>query len=314
MTNNYLQSRSADPPKYLKKSFAQVETKHFQMPFCCLDVEEFEKIKHKASAVWREEHENGLKSVTTYSAEYKKKQLDEPTQNLVRPHSPTRRNKPHPSELFLVTRLHKIPRHYNTAKGASILPSRDKWEEVLRLSPGWCKSNPLPQAAVNSNRTREKQQKLTDVIAVCSSFQTLFSNSNTVRVAEAWMKFANEKDRQAVNRMMDCAISASVDITRSNTPRQSYISQALSRFVKCQYITSINHWLQKAKNEETSAVERLLRTLSRINPRNVQGPHFQLANCACLCEMTSKPYIYDYQIHPEWVTQPWHTQYRKIQT
>ncbi|XP_078268536.1 uncharacterized protein LOC144600610 isoform X2 [Rhinoraja longicauda] len=245
MTNNSLQSRSAYPPKYLKKYFAQVEIKHFQMPFSCLDAEEFEKIKHKASAVWREEHENGLKSVTTYSAEYKKKQLDEPTQNLVRPHSPTRLNKPHPSELFLVTRLHKIPRHYNTAKSTSILPSRD---------------------------------------------------------------------RQAVNRMMDCAISASVDITRNNTPRQSYISQALSRFVKCQYITSINHWLQKAKNEETLAVERLVRTLSRINPRNVQGPRFQLANCACLCEMTSKPYIYDYQIHPEWVTQPWHTQYRKIQT
>ncbi|XP_078268546.1 uncharacterized protein LOC144600610 isoform X3 [Rhinoraja longicauda] len=212
MTNNSLQSRSAYPPKYLKKYFAQVEIKHFQMPFSCLDAEEFEKIKHKASAVWREEHENGLKSVTTYSAEYKKKQLDEPTQNLVRPHSPTRLNKPHPSELFLVTRLHKIPRHYNTAKSTSILPSRDKWEEVLRQSPGWCKSHPLPQAAVNSNRTRE-------------TFQTLLSNSNAARVAEAWMKLANEKDRQAVNRMMDCAISASVDITRNNTPRQSYISQ-----------------------------------------------------------------------------------------
>lgn len=44
--------------------------------------------------------------------------------------------------------------------------------------------------------SHQKQQKLTDVIAVCSSFQTLFSNSNTVRVAEAWMKFANEKGKE----------------------------------------------------------------------------------------------------------------------
>ncbi|XP_069782442.1 uncharacterized protein [Narcine bancroftii] len=236
MTNNYLQSFSDYTPKYLKKTFAQVGTRKFQMPFRPLDPEELEKIKQKACTVWTEDHENQLKSVTTYSAEYRKKQLDEPTQNLVRPHSPTRLNRPHPPEIFLVTQLDKIPRPYHASESIPILPSRDKWEEVLRQSPGCYKSNRPQGESVNINRTRE-------------SLQTLLNNSKAVMIAETRMKLANEKDRQTVKRMMDCAISASVDITRKDAPRQSYIDQTLSKFVKPQCITSIKHWLQKAKQE-----------------------------------------------------------------
>ncbi|XP_072110819.1 uncharacterized protein [Mobula birostris] len=272
----------------------------FQMPFRSLDHEEFEKIKQKASTMWREEHENQLKNATTYSAEYRKKQLDEPTQNLVRLHSPTRLHKPHPPEIFLVTRLHEIPRHHNISKSTITLSSQDKWEVVLRQSPGWCKPNLLPQTPVKISRSRE----------------TLLNNSNTVRVAEGRTKLATEKNHQAVKKKMDCITSASADMTRKDAPRQRYISQVLPRFVKLQCIPSLNHPLQKATKEETKEVERLLKTPSSSNPRNVQvqGPRFQLANRACVCEVISKPYADDYQIHPEWVTQPWHTQYRKKQT
>ncbi|GCB80259.1 hypothetical protein scyTo_0018912, partial [Scyliorhinus torazame] len=88
---------------------------------------------------------------------------------------------------------------------------------------------------------------------------------------------------------------------------------ALSRYVKPQYVTPISHWLLKAGREESMAVERLLRTLSS-NPGYVQikGPCFQLTKSACAG--TPKPYVYDYQIHPEWVTQPWHIQYRQSKT
>ncbi|XP_059820981.1 uncharacterized protein LOC132391596 [Hypanus sabinus] len=283
----------------LKKAFA-LETMSFQMPFRSLDHEEFEKIKQKASTMWREEHENRLRNITTYSAEYRKKQLDEPTQNLIRLHSPTRLHKPHPPEIFLVTRLHKIPRHHNNSKSTITLSSQDKWEEVLRQSPGWCKSNLLPQALLKTSRSRG----------------TLLNNSNAVRVAEGWPKLANEKDHQTVKKKIDCITSASADMTRKDAPRQRYISQVLPRSIKPECIPSLNHWLQKATKQETKEVEQLLRTLSSSNPQKVQvqDPRFQLANRACVCEMTSKPYVYDYQIHPEWVTQPWHTGYRQNQT
>ncbi|XP_072899047.1 uncharacterized protein [Hemitrygon akajei] len=223
----------------LKKAFAQIETMSFQMPFRSLDHEEFEKIKQKASTMWREEHENRLRNITTYSAEYRKKQLDEPTQNLVRLHSPTRLHKPHPPEIFLVTRLHKIPRHHNNSESTITLSSQDKWEEVLRQSPGWCKSNRLPQAPLKTSRSRE----------------TLHNNSNAVRVAEAWAKLANEKDLQAVKKKIDCITSASADMTRKDAPRQRYISQVLPRFVKPQCIPSLNHQLQKATKQEHQVLQ-----------------------------------------------------------
>ncbi|XP_067824666.1 uncharacterized protein [Heptranchias perlo] len=182
------------------------------MPFRPLDPEEFDKIRQKASTAWTGEHENRLRSVTTYTAEHRKKQLDEPTQNRVRPNSPTRLHRPHPPEIFLVTRLHRIPGHYNTPKNPTASPMRDKREEILRQTPGWSKTNTLSQTTMNITGTRE-------------SLQAVLNDSNTAWAAEAWMKLTCEKDRQAVKRMIDCAISTSVDITRKDAPRQSYISQ-----------------------------------------------------------------------------------------
>ncbi|GCC32968.1 hypothetical protein chiPu_0011432 [Chiloscyllium punctatum] len=60
---------------------------------------EFDKIRQKASTAWTEEHEHRLRSITTYSAEHRIKQLDEPTQGRVRPNSPTRLHRPHPPEV-----------------------------------------------------------------------------------------------------------------------------------------------------------------------------------------------------------------------
>ncbi|XP_072352222.1 uncharacterized protein [Scyliorhinus torazame] len=288
------------PIHHLKKGSTQVKTAYFQMPFRPLDPEEFEKIKQRARTAWTAEHENQLRSVTTYSAEHRKKQLDEPTQSRVRPNSPTRLHRPHPPEIFLMTRLHRIPGHDSTSKNTTNPPLRDKLEKNPRRSPGWYKPNALSQSTMNTDRIREL-------------LQAVLNDSNVARAAEAWMKLTGEKDRQAVKSMIDCIISTSVDITKKDVERQSYINQALSRYVKPQYVTPISHWLLKAGREESMAVERLLRTLSS-NPGYVQikGPCFQLTKSACAG--TPKPYVYDYQIHPEWVTQPWHIQYRQSKT
>ncbi|XP_078089955.1 uncharacterized protein LOC144507083 [Mustelus asterias] len=158
-------SVSFHPPiHHLKKGSIQVETAHFQIPFRSLDPEEFEKIRQKASIAWTVEHENQLRSVTTYSAEHRKKQLDEPTQIRVRTKSPTRLHRPHPPEIFLVTRLHKIPGHYSTSKNTTNSPQRDERDKIPSQSPGWYKANALSQSTMNTARTREVFQKLNLVI------------------------------------------------------------------------------------------------------------------------------------------------------
>ncbi|XP_067876811.1 uncharacterized protein [Heterodontus francisci] len=215
MANNSPLSVFYHPPiHHLKKDYAQVETAYFQMPFRPLDPEEFDKIKQNASTAWTAEHINRLRSFTTYSAEHRKKQLDEPTQSRVRLHSPNRLHRPHPPEIFLVTRLHRIPGHDNALKNTIASPMRDKWEKILRRRPGWNKPNILSQSTLNTDRTRE-------------SLQAMFNDSNAAWATEAWMKLTTEKDCQAVKRMIDCIISTSVDITKKDAARQSYIRQNL---------------------------------------------------------------------------------------
>ncbi|MGH0188095.1 UNVERIFIED_CONTAM: hypothetical protein FKN15_027898 [Acipenser sinensis] len=91
----------------------------------------------------------------------------------------------------------------------------------------------------------------------------------------------------------------------------SNINQALSKHnLDC--VMSRNRWLRKAGKEETTAVEELIKTLS-MNRRAVPTccPHFHVTSFDSLGVKHLKPKIYDYQISPEWVTQPWHTQYRQ---
>ncbi|KAK1174899.1 hypothetical protein AOXY_G2501 [Acipenser oxyrinchus oxyrinchus] len=94
-------------------------------------------------------------------------------------------------------------------------------------------------------------------------------------------------------------------------PSNSNINQALSKHNPgC--VKSRNRWLRKAGKEETTAVEQLIKTLS-MNRRAPPTccPHFHVTSFDSLGVKPLKPKIYDYQISPEWVTQPWHTQYRQ---
>ncbi|XP_072426986.1 uncharacterized protein [Chiloscyllium punctatum] len=204
--------------------------------------------------------------------------------------------------IFLVTHLHAIPGHNNSSKNTSNLPLRDKWKKSPSQTFGCYKPKMPSQSTMNSDEIRK-------------SLQAIFNDSNAAWAAESWMKLASEKDRQAVKKMIDYICSFSGKIAWKDTTGQSYISQALFRYIKPQFATSMIHWLQKAGREESTAMERLLRSLpSDLGYEQVQGPYFRLAKSARLWEMAPKPHSYDYQIHPEWVTQPWHTQYRQSQT
>ncbi|GCC32969.1 hypothetical protein chiPu_0011433 [Chiloscyllium punctatum] len=191
--------------------------------------------------------------------------------------------------IFLVTHLHAIPGHNNSSKNTSNLPLRDKWKKSPSQTFGCYKPKMPSQSTMNSDEIRK-------------SLQAIFNDSNAAWAAESWMKLASEKDRQAVKKMIDYICSFSGKIAWKDTTGQSYISQALFRYIKPQFATSMIHWLQKAGREESTAMERLLRSLpSDLGYEQVQGPYFRLAKSARLWEMAPKPHSYDYQIHPEWV-------------
>eukprot|EP00062_Callorhinchus_milii_P013899 gi/632962600/ref/XP_007897408.1/ PREDICTED: uncharacterized protein LOC103182270 [Callorhinchus milii] len=299
--NNSLPSVFDQTPNYQLKVGTKGVNQSFEMPFRPLDPEEFDRIRHRARTAWIGEHRRRLKSATTYSAEYRGKCLDETTHHRVRPNSPTRLNRPHPSKIFLVTHLHSIPGYYNAPKPPTTSVGRGKHEEMFCHVDGWYKSDARPWTTMNRTIGTTK-----------AALQSLFGDSTTAQAAEAWMKLASEKDRRAVKGMIEGAMATPRSLMGKETPRESYISQALSRSVKPEYVTSVNHWLIKAGEEEIVAVERLLKTLS-TDPRIVYGPRLRMSSSDPIWELNLKPRAHDYQIHPEWVTQPWHTQYRQRQ-
>ncbi|XP_056418835.1 uncharacterized protein LOC130359485 isoform X2 [Hyla sarda] len=75
--------------------------------------EKYDEIREEAKLKHIHEARTKEKSATVYAGEYRGKELDKTCQSSMRPSSPTRMNKPHPPDVFLVTTLHNIPGHYN---------------------------------------------------------------------------------------------------------------------------------------------------------------------------------------------------------
>ncbi|KAM4710337.1 uncharacterized protein O3C94_000302 [Discoglossus pictus] len=191
---------------------------------------EYDEIKSKTQKQWSHEARRKAKSATVYEGEFTEKKLDETAQPKMRPNSPTRMNKPHPPQIFLVTTLHNIPGRYNCEK---LKGSAEPGEKT--------------QASYTHKKERGKNDK---VQAFCDPSSNL--------AAEAWMKLASDKDSKAVEKMLNYI----QDKSKETNDRRSYVYQAFNGTVKPEYIISAHRWLKKAGAEETAAVERLLRTLS----------------------------------------------------
>ncbi|KAJ1216636.1 hypothetical protein NDU88_004237 [Pleurodeles waltl] len=226
-----------------------------------------EEITRRARSAWGYEERRRAKSSTVYGGEFGQKLLDEPSRTRVRPSSPTRRNKPHPPEVFLVTRLRSLPGYFNCAT--------DRGHE-------------MPSVGKNTQMSNRKQSQHVKIP------QHIFTDSNIHLATQAWMKIASERDCKAI----ECMINSAAEKEQKNKTemgRKSYIHQALTQAVRPEAVASAHRWLKKADAEETAAVERLLKTLSSGPPK--RPPPIKTT-------ATYQPgkikHAMSYQIHPEW--------------
>ncbi|XP_075045610.1 uncharacterized protein LOC142105399 [Mixophyes fleayi] len=189
----------------------------------------YDEIRCKAQLQHTQEIGEKAKSPTVYAGEYRIKELDESVQSIMRPSSPTRRNKPHPPEIFLVTTLHNQPGYYNCKK---IISS----EKKVDMQP---------------KRTQSGQHSQVHI------FRDTYSNM----AAQAWLGLASDKDCEAVRNMIKF-VSEKQDKKVDTYETKNKLYRAITQNVKPEFITSAQHWLMKAGTVETKAVERLLQTLS----------------------------------------------------
>ncbi|XP_053315073.1 uncharacterized protein LOC128483028 [Spea bombifrons] len=203
-------------------------------------------------------------SATVYSGEYGPKHMDHTSKPKMRPTSPTRMNKPHPPEVFLVTTLHNIPGYYNCENGTS-----------SEKGKGNCSSARQSKGVLGGNKNTVQ----------------IFRNSSISLAAEAWMKLASGKDCEAVEKMM-AFIAENRSKSEDVNVKKSHVFQMLCQCVKPDFTVPAYHWIKKAGTDETAAVLRLLWTLS-TDPQTAT-PKAE----------TGHPRRSEYVIHPEWRIQP----------
>ncbi|XP_014343655.1 uncharacterized protein LOC106703400 isoform X2 [Latimeria chalumnae] len=157
----------------------RMDALEFHIPMTLLSPEVFEGIKNDARTVWGVTARRRSKSATTYRGDYYDKPLDEPTQCRVRPSSPTRVNKPHPNQIFLVTKLHTMPENYNTLKDKRAYKGKDG---------RWLYNDARPW-------TTEGERKNMMV-------QTEAQEPDSRNVTEAWMKLVKENECKTGQRVL----------------------------------------------------------------------------------------------------------------
>ncbi|XP_066574531.1 uncharacterized protein LOC136764400 [Amia ocellicauda] len=261
-----------------------VDTEDWRVPQRPLDLQRFEGIRRAARSAWEDDARKWGESATTYRGQHCTKTLDEPTQRRVRPSSPTRRMRPHPPEVFLVTKLHSVSGYFNSAA------------ENPRG-----RSNKYAGPSTSCRKPRNSQRAINKEV-----LETVFANSQLAQAAKAWMELAPDIDRRAVQDFAESLLKLHGRSLQGGPPEKSYISQALSKHIKPDCIVPMNQWLRRAGNKETMALESLLKTLSTAL---LGAQHAGLYSHDSLGGKPWKQRIAEYQIHPEWVTQPWHTEY-----
>ncbi|XP_067407693.1 uncharacterized protein C4orf51 homolog [Emydura macquarii macquarii] len=151
------------------------------LPFSPLSSQAFEEIQRHAGEAWRREAEREANCATTYSAGYGKKELSELTRWSAKPSSPTRINRPHPPEVFMVNQLHYIPGCYNSDKPTAAA-DKDKCCEF----PGYREdSKYVRQRVVHQNM-------------YCGA-------SKPHQAAQNWIKHDNENGGRTIEKMKNFA-------------------------------------------------------------------------------------------------------------
>ncbi|XP_077333112.1 uncharacterized protein LOC143975044 [Lithobates pipiens] len=225
---------------------------------------EYEEIRHRAQLQHSQQAIRKARSATVYAGEYRSKDLDENCQPVMRPSSPTRMNKPHPPEVFLVTTLHNLPGYYNCKKGSS---SKEKGNATVKK---------------DLRRTLYEDNKQVHI----------FRDTDSNAAAQAWLKLASDRDCDAIMKMIKFVSSKQEESMNTEKGRNT-LYQRLSEKVKPEFKSLAQQWLLKAGPQESSAVEKLLSTLSMVHQSQTsEDKTTSLPVC--------KPYRAEYFIHPDW--------------
>ncbi|XP_033111213.1 uncharacterized protein LOC117112247 [Anneissia japonica] len=294
-------SRSADP--------VMTGYRHRVMEYPSPSPKELDAIRQEAAMAWTSELKEWDKKPsvrpTTYSHSfYNKGHVSTESLTKARPTSPTRRNKPHPPNVFLTCHLKDVPGYYdpgsafgkelNTVEGFQNPDSRVK-TEIYRID-GVCHRREQQQR----QKLREKyigRPATTGVLQYREdkAMKELFQDPRAAQAAEAWMKLARRKDREAVRSMID---------TASN---KGYCIKSSKHNVKVPYQSSIHRYLKAAGAKEAKSASKLFETLDS-NPEwrkvPLSGPHFHITDYSSQVKdvptkIKVKPWKYDYKIHPE---------------
>ncbi|XP_043918165.1 uncharacterized protein LOC122794087 isoform X2 [Protopterus annectens] len=193
--------------------------------------------------------------------------------------------------VFLVNRLHNIPGYYNSP-GKNDLHETEEKHECLKMH-----ERPGKPGYLNADRNQEILQRL-------------FTDPSSAQAAEAWMRLASSSDRRAVEDMIQTAVCAPKTRSKGPAENRTYVAEGVAQCVKTDYVAGVTDWINKATKEETVAVEKLFRTLS-TNPNK---PLHSSVTGSSAQQRGLKYCAMDFQIHPEWISKPWHIHYRRSHT
>merc|ERR1712135_41327 len=176
-------------------------------------------IRQSAKAGWQAENDTNSRSVTSYSAMHSAKRLDEPTQLRVRPESPNRMNKPHPENVFLATRLKKVPNYFDPDEAAKV---KYGGSAKSRLN-SYVEENrkQIENLRVKNAIQKRPQSALPDKQRV--KMKTVFGDVEGQAV-EAWTKLSSEKDKAALQQTIDEVYASKVG-SRAASPAKSVTPQ-----------------------------------------------------------------------------------------
>jgi len=301
-------------------------------------------IRQSAKAGWQAEADCNSRSVTSYSAMHSAKKLDEPTQTRVRPESPNRMNKPHPENVFLVTRLKKVPNYFDPDEAAKV---KYGGSAKSRLN-SYVQENreQIENLRIKNAIQKRPQSALADKQRV--KMRTVFGDVPGQAV-EAWTKLSSEKDKGALHQTIDeayasransrpasAAKSATSKVKTPTKPasgrasatkkqpaspakRESATRRTMptlrSKVNQGEDVYSVHRWLKRAGNQENENVRRLMSALRKapLQKLKLEGPHYHVTDYSSMFAPAPRETFYDFQIHPEW-HQPWHKQYENRMT
>lgn len=290
-------------------------------------------IRQNAKAGWQAEAETISRSATSYSAMHSAKRLDEPTQFRVRPESPNRMNKPHPENVFLVTRLKKIPNYFDPDEAASV---KYGGSAKSRLNSYVQENKESIEKVMKKNAIQKRPQSSTSVAdRQRVKMRTVFGDVPGQAV-EAWTKLSNDKDKAAIEKTINDVLPSRPASSKAATPKPPTPTEVAGRVSppkssprresgkrrtmpslrakpaqgSAEEIYSATRWMKRAGNQENENVRRLMSALRKAPPRKLQleGPHFHITDYSSMFAPAPRETFYDFQIHPEW-HQPWHKQY-----